>query len=325
MTGIKIQNVYESLKESNPSRLSRMRGREATYLDCARIFQYDENVEREQMIETTIRELISFHRRNGDFNLDVFGNRLSSDQYRIAYESTLSNLPEGANVMDWGCGNGHFSYFLARAGFRVTGFSFLGYPLLMKESGLGFDFVPGSQSDPRRLPFHDEEFDAVVSMGVLEHVRETGGDERSSVSEIRRILKPGGVFLCAHFPNRLSWIEFLTRKFLPSRFRHRYRFTRRNIGELWSSTGFTIRRISRYGWLPRNVVGGSRSAFMDARLSLFLYDLLESIARVLLYPLHQNFLIVAVKNRGLIESASPDSGLTRTAAGERRAGKSVVK
>ncbi|HYQ86273.1 MAG TPA: methyltransferase domain-containing protein [Bacteroidota bacterium] len=296
-----------------------------TTLDCARIFQYDESVEREQSIETTIRELISFHRSNGDFNLDVFGNRLSSDQYRIAYESTISSLPEGAKVMDWGCGNGHFSYFLARMGFRVTGFSFLGYPLLMKESGQRFDFVPGSESDPRRLPFPDEAFDAVVSMGVLEHVRETGGDERSSLSEIRRILKPGGVFLCAHFPNRLSWIEFLTRNFLPSRFRHHYRFTRRTIDELWSSTGFTIRRISRYGWMPRNVLGGSRSALMDSRLSLFAYDLLENIARTLLYPFHQNFLVVAVRSRGPVESALPDARLRSPAAGERRAGTSVVR
>src|SRR5882762_10140856 len=132
------------------------------------------------MIETVIRELILFHRSNGDLNLDVFGNRLSSDQYRIAYENTLSNLSEGANVMDWGCGNGHFSYFLARTGFRVTGYSFLGYPLPMKASAERFEFVQGSESDPRRLPFHDGEFDAVVSMGVLEHVRETGGDERAS-------------------------------------------------------------------------------------------------------------------------------------------------
>src|SRR6267143_1467319 len=259
-------------------------GMGGTTLDCARIFQYDESVEREQSIETTIRELISFHRRNG-----------------------------------------HFSYFLARMGFRVTGFSFLGYPLLMKESGQRFDFVPGSESDPRRLPFPDEAFDAVVSMGVLEHVRETGGDERSSLSEIRRILKPGGVFLCAHFPNRLSWIEFLTRNFLPSRFRHHYRFTRRTIDELWSSTGFTIRRISRYGWMPRNVLGGSRSALMDSRLSLFAYDLLENIARTLLYPFHQNFLVVAVRSRGPVESALPDARLRSPAAGERRAGTSVVQ
>src|SRR5467141_679268 len=269
-------------------------GMGGTTLDCARIFQYDESVEREQSIETTIRELISFHRSNGDFNLDVFGNR-------------------------------HFSYFLARMRFRVTGFSFLGYPLLMKESGQRFDFVPGSESDPRRLPFPDEAFDAVVSMGVLEHVRETGGDERSSLSEIRRILKPGGIFLCAHFPNRLSWIEFLTRNFLPSRFRHHYRFTRRTIDELWSSTGFTIRRISRYGWMPRNVLGGSRSALMDSRLSLFAYDLLENIARTLLYPFHQNFLVVAVRSRGPVESALPDARLRSPAAGERRAGTSVVR
>jgi SAM-dependent methyltransferase len=263
-------------------------------------------MEREPMIETVIRGLISFHRSNGEFNLDVFGNRVGSEQYRIAYECTLRELPKGARVLDWGCGNGHFSYFLASMGFNVTGYSFLGYPRLMRESAQKFDFVQGSESDPRRLPFRDEEFDAVVSLGVLEHVRETGGDERASLGEIQRVLKPGGVFLCAHLPNRRSWIEFLSRNFLPSRFRHLYRFTRRDINDLWSSAGFTIRKISRYGWLPRNVVGRSRFAFMNSSLALTVFDLAERLASVPLYPFHQNFLIVARKTGGPGDTGSTD-------------------
>jgi len=272
-------------------------------------------MEREPMIETVIRGLISLHRSSGDFNLDVFGNRVSSEQYRIAYESTLRELPKGARVLDWGCGNGHFSYFLASMGFNVTGFSFLGYPRLMREPVQGFHFVQGSESDPRRLPFRGEEFDAVVSMGVLEHVRETGGDERASLGEIQRVLKPGGVFICAHFPNRRSWIEFLSRNFMPSRFRHLYRFTRRDINDLWSSAGFTIRKVSRYGWLPRNVPGRARFAFMNSSLSVTAFNLAERLASVPLYPFHQNFLIIALKNRGPFDPASVDPRAEGYAAG----------
>lgn len=43
------------------------------------------------------------------------------------------------------------------------------------------------------LPFHDAVFDAVVSIAVLEHVR----DPFASAAEICRVLKPGGRLICA--------------------------------------------------------------------------------------------------------------------------------
>ena len=42
-------------------------------------------------------------------------------------------MPVGAQVLDWGAGNGHFSYFLQRGGDRATAFSLLPFEF---ESGL---------------------------------------------------------------------------------------------------------------------------------------------------------------------------------------------
>jgi SAM-dependent methyltransferase len=51
--------------------------------------------------------------------------------------------------------------------------------------------------NPYRLPFPDNEFDAVVSISVLEHA----ANKREIFEEIRRVLKPGGV--CLHlFPSK---------------------------------------------------------------------------------------------------------------------------
>lgn len=52
-------------------------------------------------------------------------------------------------------------------------------------------------SDVRRLPFGDETFDAVYSMGTIEHFAET----EASVVELARILKPGGRLILG-VPNR---------------------------------------------------------------------------------------------------------------------------
>lgn len=34
-----------------------------------------------------------------------------------------------------------------------------------------------------------------------------GGEELASLAEIRRILKPGGLFFCYHFPQKSGWVE----------------------------------------------------------------------------------------------------------------------
>jgi cyclopropane fatty-acyl-phospholipid synthase-like methyltransferase len=55
-------------------------------------------------------------------------------------------------------------------------------------------------SDPIRLPDADDNFDAVLSMGVLEHV----GHAEESLDELHRVLRPAGLVYCHTLPNRFS-------------------------------------------------------------------------------------------------------------------------
>jgi SAM-dependent methyltransferase len=57
-------------------------------------------------------------------------------------------------------------------------------------------------ADVRRLPFRDQSFDAVYSMGTIEHFR----DPEVAVDEIHRVLRPGGRAVVG-VPNR--WDPFL--------------------------------------------------------------------------------------------------------------------
>src|SRR5207253_7876123 len=63
-------------------------------------------------------------------------------------------------------------------------------------------------ADPRRLPFADHSFDAVLSCGVLEHVE----DPDASLEEIRRVLVPGGTLYVYKLPNRTSYLEAIARR-----------------------------------------------------------------------------------------------------------------
>jgi cyclopropane-fatty-acyl-phospholipid synthase len=106
------------------------------------------------------------------------------------------DLKEGDGVLDIGCGWGSFAQHAAREyGARVLGIT-LSPPQAelatqrARDAGLG-DKVEFQVRDYRELP--DEEFDAVSSIGMVEHVGSRNID--AYMANILRVLKPGGRLL----------------------------------------------------------------------------------------------------------------------------------
>jgi len=194
--------------------------------------------------------------------LSQFGSLTAAHQYVCLYRLWRRHVQAGAAALDWGAGNGHFSYFLLRAGYQATGYSLATGTFTRWLPDAPYRFVAGNR-DPVRLPFADAEFDAVASVGVLEHVRDAGGDEAASLAEIARVLKPGGVFVCWHLPNRWSWIEFVARC-LPGTPIHKHRYTRADVRQLIAGAGLELLETFRYAVLPRNPVHRVLGATADA-------------------------------------------------------------
>src|ERR1043165_5468808 len=101
------------------------------------------------------------------------------------YESLFKDIKQydkDGNILDWGAGNGWFSYYLLYSGFKkVTSYGY-GWdditPALQKISAL--NAVNGAEhnlENASQLPFQNNTYDLVFSIGVLEHVHETGGDQ----------------------------------------------------------------------------------------------------------------------------------------------------
>jgi ubiquinone/menaquinone biosynthesis C-methylase UbiE len=102
----------------------------------------------------------------------------------------LSHVRAGASVLDVGCGSGEFSAELARAGAAVTGIDVAEAALARarrRHDGLEFRLI--SSDGP--LPFDDNVFEFVWAGEVIEHVADTA----RWLSELRRVLAPGGVLL----------------------------------------------------------------------------------------------------------------------------------
>jgi SAM-dependent methyltransferase len=85
----------------------------------------------------------------------------------------------------------------SRQGARAFGVD-ISAPIVIKARA-AFDHTPlhGAVADVRQLPFRDASFDAIYSMGTIEHFDET---ERA-VEEMARVLRPGGRAIVG-VPNR---------------------------------------------------------------------------------------------------------------------------
>jgi SAM-dependent methyltransferase len=98
-------------------------------------------------------------------------------------------------LLDLGCGNGWSSYFLADAGFDVTGLD-LNPEFFEPPPRPNVRFTQGSML---ALPVEDGSFDLVASYQALEHVP----DPEQALREMLRAVRPGGTITIVS-PNMLS-------------------------------------------------------------------------------------------------------------------------
>jgi SAM-dependent methyltransferase len=123
------------------------------------------------------------------------GRSLWQDPEEEVRELAGTLLSSGAEtVLDLGCGVGRHAAFLASKGFKTwaldgseTGIEHA--RALVDEAGLSVNFDVGMMTE---LPYGDATFDYILSFNVIYH-----GDRPTvakAVSEIRRTLKPGGIY-----------------------------------------------------------------------------------------------------------------------------------
>ncbi|MDH5307584.1 MAG: class I SAM-dependent methyltransferase [Myxococcales bacterium] len=97
--------------------------------------------------------------------------------------------PPSAQVLDVGCGTGANLRLLAEIGFRDVMGMDCSQEAIEWCAQKGLPDV--ARGDLRDLPFPEAHFDLVLATDVLEHIEE----EATAISELHRVLRPGGTLL----------------------------------------------------------------------------------------------------------------------------------
>lgn len=134
--------------------------------------------------------------------------REANESIEFSYALHEYRQHAGKNVLDVGCGNGYVASRYAREGARAHGIDLTEAAVRISRQrfallGLEGSFATASAED---LPFADETFDCVCSMGVLHHTP----DPERAIKELYRVLKPGGrvIVMLYHRDSALYQVRF---------------------------------------------------------------------------------------------------------------------
>jgi SAM-dependent methyltransferase len=138
------------------------------------------------------------------------------------------HMPQGAKVLDVGCGTGDNLRYVLRKHAMFFGLEYAERTAQVAKSILlgRADISVGSASE---IPFVDEEFDLVLCIEVLEHIDK----DNEGCREIARVLKLGGALI----------LSLPYRHWFPSYFNtmgHLRHYTRSDVADMLLHAGLTV-------------------------------------------------------------------------------------
>jgi len=158
------------------------------------------------------------------------------DRLDWTIETFLSGTDLG-KVLEVGCGDGAMLRLLMDRGIAAAGVD-------ASSSGIERCLAQGLRAQcldvsTDGLPFSDDEFNLVISLETFEHLM----NPHYALREVRRVLRPGGRFICS-VPNPLTGHPYL----YPGLFEYSHfrRFLQQSC--------FVIERVAPWQWAPRETI-----------------------------------------------------------------------
>ncbi len=132
------------------------------------------------------------------------GGRVLSKRLAVALAS--ADVHSGMRVLDIGCGRGESLIWLARKEIEAWGMDYSPVAVdLARDAVYKADVTAHSccrllAANARHLPFEPEAFDRVLMLDLVEHLHPW--ELEQALTEVRRVLKPGGKLIIHTAPNR---------------------------------------------------------------------------------------------------------------------------
>lgn len=257
-----------------------------------------------EKFEEIRKKIIKQYNQSGAEVPHFFSSDLSWLRIKKKIIEISKYLPKNAKVLDIGCGAGYNTLMLKllRDDLKIIGFdpqSQEDFWKIFKKEGCNFE-----TGNALHLNYKDSSFDAVVSFGVMEHIkqnykelykkREFKCEELRFMQEINRVLKPKGFNMIANLPNKYSWSEFFS--YLKGISAHPKKYTKKQINNLINTSGFKSIKVKREFFIPSQI-----SMLYPGLLFLYNknYKLLHKIDRIINFTLlnffSQSYFIVCKK------------------------------
>lgn len=159
---------------------------------------------------------------------------LAPPYFELRRRFLREHVHAGDRALDLGCGNGAFTALLAQANAEPVGVDVAeGALRRARASHPGIRFVLAPFEGP--LPLEDVAFDVVWASEVIEHVADTA----RWLSEVRRVLRPGGRLLLTT-PNhgRLAILVGGLERHAQPLSDHLHLYTRKSLRQILEEFGF---------------------------------------------------------------------------------------
>ena len=171
---------------------------------------------------------------------------LEPPDWELRRRFLLGEVHPGERALDLGCGDGAFTGELSAAAARAVGVDVAEAALERARAGhpdLKFRLAPIEGP----LPFDDNSFDLVWASEVIEHV----GDTARWLSEVRRVLAPGGrLLLTTPAHGRLRLLLGGVERYSPPLGDHLHLYTRDSLRRLLAEFGFGQIQVRGAGGPP---------------------------------------------------------------------------
>jgi SAM-dependent methyltransferase len=224
---------------------------------------------------------------------ESFDERLRLTEHQTSYRFFKAYVPP-CTVLEVGCGIGGWLIPLRDSGYTVCGLELELDALkeIGRHQASGLRLTNGSLFS---MPFKSGSFDALTSLGVLEHF-EDESMVHTALREHHRVLKEDGTFFITvplfnlframfHLPKRLL-VTLIRRLSGKQEYFYEYRYSEKEFGRLLERNNFTITRVIYDDCVPPYNIGlwvdfkmfqEGREPFLSNKRGVRLFTLLSRI------------------------------------------------